>query len=138
MWKSIWRTRDIWNQDMFYWKYQTSLFDITNWQHGYFKELYRVTQHFSCTVPLIWRIVYTCTSKVIGTYEEVEKRQGIKYFATGILYMSITYFPFHKCAVSSSGSVYVLASNAKFSLALQPKILVYQRLMVACPLKLPL
>lgn len=47
------------HQDMFYWKYQTSLFAMTNWQHGYFKELYRVTQHFSCTVPLIWRIVYT-------------------------------------------------------------------------------
>jgi len=50
--------------------------------------------------------------------------------------MSITYFPFHLRAVSSSGSVYALASNAKFNLALQPKILVYQSLIVAFRLKL--
>lgn len=52
--------------------------------------------------------------------------------------MTITYFPFHISAVSSSGSVFALASKAKLSLALRAKALVYQRLMVAFPLNLPI
>lgn len=92
---------------------------------GIFAALYlecgRLFAHFQFLFSQSW----------LGAYEEAENRQDIKYLATEILYMSITYFPFHICAVSASGSVYILASNAKFNLALQPRILVYQRLMAA-------
>lgn len=80
---------------------------------------------------LFARFKFLFSQSWLGTYEEAENRQDIKHLATEILYMSITYFPFHICAVSSSGSVYILASNAKFNLAPQPRILVYQWLIAA-------